>query len=180
MGLFDFGASQIAASQQRDFTERMFKSRYQNTMADMRAAGLNPILAAKLGGGTVGAGAAAAPANIDKGVLDWRMQAISRRTARTNASMAEAQLRIKNAEAIIAERDAKAGTTPSGVAGAEARNVPSALIPAAAYGINRMAEYPFAPGTNAKHPHGPTQGRRSKNWKYQKGYGKTQDIFGGY
>ena len=56
-GFSAFGASQQnklakkAAQTQMDFQRSMFSSRYQITMADMKAAGLNPILAYKQGGG---------------------------------------------------------------------------------------------------------------------------------
>lgn len=47
-------ASAKEAKKQRDFQETMYKSRYQNTMADMKLAGLNPILAYQQGvGGNV-------------------------------------------------------------------------------------------------------------------------------
>lgn len=45
------------AKKQRAFQEKMYRHRYRYTMEDMEKAGLNPMLAAKLGGGSAPPGA---------------------------------------------------------------------------------------------------------------------------
>lgn len=58
-GLADSYSSRAAADQANDFSANMSGTAYQRGMADMRAAGLNPILAAKIGGASTPTGAVA-------------------------------------------------------------------------------------------------------------------------
>ncbi len=73
-GLFSaFGASaqnkaaKQAAQTQMDFQERMSNTQYQRAMADMKAAGLNPILAYKQGGAGTPGGSTYSPVNVGAG-----------------------------------------------------------------------------------------------------------------
>ncbi len=56
-------ANSAIAQKQMDFQREMSNTSYQRGMADMRAAGLNPILAYKTGGATVPTGASIAHQN---------------------------------------------------------------------------------------------------------------------
>ena len=56
--------AQRAASNQMSFQREMSNTAYQRSMADMRKAGLNPILAGKLGGASTPSGATYQPENV--------------------------------------------------------------------------------------------------------------------
>lgn len=111
---------------QEAFQERSQRSRYQWTMQDMRAAGLNPILAYKQGGGgslqggmaslgttslgtpgTTGqAGASFAPRNIFSGLNDAVNSAIA--AARADTTVKKGRQELRNLKA--AEKNIEADT----------------------------------------------------------------------
>jgi hypothetical protein len=57
-------AADFQAQRQMAFQEDMSNTAYQRTMADMKAAGLNPMLASKVGGASTPAGAMAQMADV--------------------------------------------------------------------------------------------------------------------
>lgn len=63
-GLIANRQRKAAAARQMAFQERMSNTSYQRAMADMRAAGLNPLLAFKQGGASTPAGAMPQVANV--------------------------------------------------------------------------------------------------------------------
>jgi hypothetical protein len=81
-----------AAKRQMEFQERMSSTAYQRAMADMRKAGLNPMLAMKLGGASTPTGAMYNPQNVGAAAVEGAQKGAQRR-------MANAQVQTQTATA---------------------------------------------------------------------------------
>ena len=97
-GLFSNRASAKASAKQMQFQERMSNTAYQRSMADMRAAGLNPILAYQRGG-------ASSPGGAQPNIRNPTERAAQHASAYTAARIADANIRNINANtALTAEK----------------------------------------------------------------------------
>lgn len=82
-------AAQAASREQMAFQERMRSTQYQTAMADMKSAGLNPILAYKQGGAGTPGGSTYSPVNVGQAATSG---AAAGGTSAIQARMAIAEL----------------------------------------------------------------------------------------
>lgn len=68
-GILQNRSNKAASARQMEFQERMSNTAYQRAMADMRAAGLNPLLAYSMGGATTPGGSSYQAGNIGQAAV---------------------------------------------------------------------------------------------------------------
>ena len=103
--------NQYEAQRAREWNQQMDSTKYQRTVADMRAAGVNPALAMQ-GGVTTQASsnATASAANVGPAQIDLSQVAqlaMQSKQLQIQDKLADAEIRVKNADADLKEKDAK-------------------------------------------------------------------------
>ena len=80
------------SAKQMAFQREMSNTAYQRTMEDMRKAGLNPILASKIGGASTPAGAMASTPKLDTGARILQFAQIQQQVSTAQRLMLENQM----------------------------------------------------------------------------------------
>ncbi|AXH74737.1 MAG: DNA pilot protein [Microviridae sp.] len=108
-GLFGNRASAKEASKNRSFQEDMSNTSYQRSVADMKAAGINPMLSAKVGGASTPSGSTASQSDPVTPAVNSASQAYQTSVAtenvkqQTKTSASDANLKDSQAELNRAE-----------------------------------------------------------------------------
>lgn len=102
-GLVSSAFNAWQAGKNREFQERMSNTAHQREVADLRKAGINPILSAKLGGASTPLGATA-QASVPEGAVSSALQAAS---TRSQINLQAAQARDLNSAAALKEIEAR-------------------------------------------------------------------------
>lgn len=100
-GLFG-GFGQVAANRetaastarQMQFQERMSNTAHQRQMADLKTAGINPMLSAKLGGASSPSGASYQAGNVGSAAVEGYGKVSSAKQAQAQTKQIEAQTRV--------------------------------------------------------------------------------------
>jgi hypothetical protein len=99
----------------QDFSAQQFATRYQTTTKDMKAAGLNPMLAYSQGGGSPPSSSAASASMPDVGATHLQSKMTTAQVANVNADTENKAAQAKLIEAQAAQAWASAGQSSANV-----------------------------------------------------------------
>lgn len=160
-------ANRDIARDQMQFQERMSNTAYQRSMADMRKAGLNPILAYSQGGASSPSGASANMQNAVGPAVSSALDAMRGREEVKNLQATNEKIRsdttLNHALALSAKRDAILKTNSAVVAAAQAKNLAAqlpGLLMESKYGRNEFGLATRVGDQVGRHSHSALQALR--------------------
>lgn len=106
--LLGHGLAKNRQENAQDFSAQQFATRYQTTVQDMKAAGLNPMLAYSQGGGSPPSSSAASAQSVDTGHAYLQSKMNSAQVANIEADTANKQAQADLIQAQIGETKASA------------------------------------------------------------------------
>ena len=106
-GLLQNRQARDAAGRSMAFSERLSNTAYQRAMADMDAAGLNPILAYQQGGASTPTGEMYQPVNLGEAAMSGAHSAQSMAAMRQNMRRSQSAIQLQGAQANTAREQAR-------------------------------------------------------------------------